>query len=323
MSRRGDFGALCTVFFRKDHMPEICRVMGSAGLCRDHVCAGVINDARRNRACARKKCGVHPKLNNEWLAEAQKLASFDRGHSAQVREVLDLAPEVPPPCLAYCKAACYVEKRMVTGEEMRTGIPERPQRATTRNPTRSARASTRAPGSDLSDELSEAPPSTTTSDTEDRSTAPPSDADERNLPTQSTKTAHAKTPELKQALCEKTETTEHQDREVTAEMTHASEEEMREEAKAQEKMRKELVEAALTRALAQAHANEERLEKMLAEKKTPVSDSKKEELKEEATQTVVGGQDALCDVLRILFATSTPPERRISFVLENYGHHLS
>ena len=342
MSRRGDLSALQTAFFRKDDLPEFCRLMDRA-FCRDNVCAQVTG---RNVPCTRKDCGVHPPLNAEWLAEAQKLAaSLDDGKlSVQVKEI-KLASGMPPPCLAYGRAACYVEKRMLTKEEIRTGIPQRPQRAATRTPMRCARAPTRAPWADLSDELSEAPPSTATlppSDTDERSTGPPStaspsDADERSLPTSSAKTAQTKTAELKQArstigdeqaaLCEKTDITEDQDREVTAEMTmtRASKEEMREEVKAQEKMQKEW-EAALTQALAQAHANVERLEKML-DKKTSVFDSKKEELKGETTQTVEGGQDALRDVLRdmlrILSATSTPSESRISFVLENYAHHLS
>ena len=203
MSCKGDVAALRKAFMKQDDAAEICAVMGRAGLCRTNICAQVMNDWR-NRPCSRENCERHA-LNPDWLAEARKLASLDRENSAEMQ-----ALGMPRPCLFYGKAACFVEKRMVTEEEMRTGVAKRPPRATIRTTKRSSRAPTRAPSADLSDALSEAPPSSTAppSDTDERSlftamteTAPPSDTDERSLLTPSSaKTAEtAETPELKQA----------------------------------------------------------------------------------------------------------------------------
>ena len=295
MSRKGEVNALRKALLKQDDVAEVCAVMARAGSCRTHICAQVMNDCR-NRPCPRQGCTRHA-LNPEWLKEAQKLASLDRESSAEIQAVMALAAGTPRPCLFYGKAACFVLKRMVTEEELRTGIAKRPPPATagstskksTLAPTTRA-AWARPSWADLSasDALSEVTQS---------STAPPSDADDRSLRTLLTaETAEMETPGQ-----------ERDEGHVALDQLEKQLEEARKR------------EAALTEALAQTQASGER-SKVLAEQAAPCE---KTELKEQQTQTDQGQPQAtLRDVLRILSAESTDPVRRIAFVLENYGQHM-
>lgn len=293
-----DTRALKAAFLETGDVAELRSLVAQAGVCRTHICHRVMADAR-NRACTRAGCRQHA-LNAAWLQEAQKLARLDREYSHDIKVLKDAAAGLPLPVLMYVKAACFVERRRIGDEELRSGVARPPQAppvppgskkaggTTTRQPRRNCWADIMVATEEEEEQQS---------DDGERRKSPrtPEDADQRSLmtETETTEEAQSERAEAHVALLEQElEASTRREARLSAALAEAEAEAVR--------WRQAAEERAPEKALAQ-----------LADSSVQATDQKGEDA--EATAS-----DVLRDVLRILEIETSNPEKRIAFVLENY-----